>query len=81
MESYNYTQRELELINNIVSVDLYDIVRMEKLSFDFVINFVLNEKYQKTREEQEISLSTVYCYQPHLRGQINELLQNKTTSY
>lgn len=81
MEQTNYTERELQLINTIDTVDLYDIVREEKLSFDFVINFVLNEKYQKTREERDITLSTIYCYQPQLRKQINELLQKNNTNY
>lgn len=73
----NYNDEEIELINNINSYDLLQVLRTKKLSFNFVINYILNEKYQLTRKEKNITIETVINYQPHLKDQFMEILNNK----
>ncbi len=73
-EQYNDTEREL--IKNINSLDLCEILKnVDNLSFDFIINYILNDKYQKSRKEKEITLDTVANYQPHLIPKIKEVLK------
>lgn len=74
-ESSNYNDTEKYLIANINSFDLLHILKSyNNLSFDFVINYILNEEYQKTRKEKNITIDTVANYQPHLVPKIKELL-------
>lgn len=58
---------------NIDNLLLYSILRTQKLTFDFVINFILNSEYQYTEEEKYIDENIVVRYQPHLKN----LLLNK----
>ena len=75
-ESKNtYTVQELELIKNIDKLDLLSVLRNNKLSLDFCINYILNEEYQTTRKERDITIDTVVNYQPHLYEEIKKLLQ------
>lgn len=70
---YIYSETENQLIQQIESIDLLNILRIHNnLSFEFVINYVLNEKYQKTRKEKNITIDTVFNYQPHLIPKFNE---------
>ena len=62
----DYTPFEYELIKNIYNIDLLDTLKKYTLSFPFVINYILNEKYQITRKEKNITIDTVINYQPHL---------------
>jgi len=74
-KSANYNDTEKYLITNIDSFDLLYILKTyDNLSFDFVINYILNEKYQLTRKEKNITIDTVANYQPHLVPKIKELL-------
>ena len=61
-----YSIKEQELINNINQLDLLDILRKETLSYNFVLNYILNDTFQKTRKEKDITIETVINYQPHL---------------
>jgi len=71
-----YSKTENQLIEQIDSIDLLDILRTHNdLSFEFVVNYILNEKYQKTRKEKAITIDTVANYQQHLIPQIKELLK------
>ncbi len=73
----NYSETENQLIQQIDSLDLLNILRIyNNLSFEFVINYILNEKYQKSRKEKDITIDTVANYQPHLIPKINELLNS-----
>lgn len=58
------------------NLDLVYILKNKKVSFDFAINYLLNEKYQKDREEKEITIDLVYCYQPHLREEIKKFMES-----
>jgi hypothetical protein len=75
--SNTYTDKEKNFINNIYSIDLLDLVKSEVLSFEFVLNYVLNENYQKTRKEKNITVQTVINYQPHLRDKFMSLLEKQ----
>jgi hypothetical protein len=57
---------EQQLIDDIHKLDLIQIIKTKKLSYNFVMNYVLNSDYQKDREEEEITLGKVLCNQPHL---------------
>ncbi len=67
-----YSIQEQEYIKNINKIDLYYLLRKEKLSFNFIVNYINNEKYQKTRKEKSITLETIINYQPHFY----ELIKN-----
>lgn len=69
-----YSNKEIELIGSIEKLDLVNILKNETLSFDFVVNYILNEKYQKTRKEQDITIQTVINYQPHLAEKFKIIL-------
>jgi len=62
----DYSNEEKVLINNIYTLDLITIIKTKKLSYNFVNNYILNSDYQKDREEKEITLGMILCYQPHL---------------
>ena len=62
--------------HNINSFDLLNILKTyNNLSFDFIVNYILNEKYQQNRKEKNITIDTVANYQPHLVPKIKELLE------
>ena len=73
-----YTETEIKLIEQIEYLDLLDILKTyNDLSYEFVINYILNEKYQKSRKEKNITIDTVACYQQHLIPKINEILDSQ----
>ena len=55
-----------ELINNINHLNLKTILRTQELTYDFVVNYILNPKYQFTPEEKSIDYYIVLFNQPHL---------------
>jgi len=69
-----YSEEEKEIIKNIYEYDLLDLLKKKKLSFDFVINYIANEKYQTTRKEKNITIQTILNYQPHLFEQFKKYL-------
>tara|TARA_E500000178_G_C16702929_1_gene609048 strand:- start:430 stop:699 length:270 start_codon:yes stop_codon:yes gene_type:complete len=54
------------LEKNIENLELDIILSTQKLTTDFIINFILNEKYQKTTKEKEIDFYTILNDQPHI---------------
>ena len=72
--NYIYSNKENELISSITQVDLLDILKKETLSFEFVINYILNEQFQKTRKERDITVETVINYKPHLTDKFKIIL-------
>jgi hypothetical protein len=54
------------LIKNINILNLLKIVRKQKLTLDFIKNYILNDEYQCTPEEQYIDKNFVLQYQPHI---------------
>ena len=56
---------------NIDSLDLFTLIKTQKLTYDFIIKYVLNEEHQITPEEKTIDMYDVVRYQSHI--DINEL--------
>ena len=76
----NYTEEEIKIIKNISSYDMLDLLKTKTLSFDFVINYILNEKYQISRKERNITIDTVVNYQPHLKDIFIKILKDNNMS-
>jgi len=56
------------LINNIYLFNLVDILKTQDLTEEFIVNYILNPKYQFTNEEKSITILDVLKNQK----QINE---------
>ena len=54
------------LIANIDRLDLITIIKTQELTYDFIIGYVLNEKYQITPEEKTIDMYDVVNNQQHI---------------
>ena len=63
---YNNKYNRQTLKNNIYAVNLIDILKTQHLDITFVVRYILNNKYQLTKEEEEITVDTVLKYQKHL---------------
>lgn len=50
------------LIKNINSLNLLKIIRKQKLTLDFIKNYILNDEYQCTPEEQYIDKNKTLYY-------------------
>ena len=59
------------LESNIDSLDLRTLIKTQNLTYDFIVNYVLNDEYQITPEEKTIDMYDVVYNQPHIN--INEL--------
>lgn len=55
-----------ELKENIYSLSLSDILKTQKLTADFCVKYILNDKFQFLTEDRSITLDTVKKYQTHL---------------
>ena len=54
------------LIANIDSLDLVTVIKTQELTYDFIIEYVLNDQYQITPEEKYIDIYDVVRNQPHI---------------
>ena len=54
------------LKDNIYAVKLIDILKTQKLDVTFIVRYILNNNYQLTQEEEEITIDTVLKYQTHI---------------
>ena len=54
------------LVANIDSLDLMTVIKTQELTYDFIIEYVLNDQYQITPEEQTIDMYDVVRNQPHI---------------
>ena len=66
LDLYNCKYDIATLTKNIYAVSLLDILKTQIIDADFAFNFILNKKFQLTKEEEEINIITVLQYQPHL---------------
>lgn len=55
-----------ELIENIYSIDLIELIKTQKIDEAFVVNYILNKNYQLTNDEEKISMDFIMLHQPHL---------------
>ena len=51
---------EEDLLDNIDKISLITILEEKFLSLDFVVNVILNKKYQKLVEEKDIDIFLIY---------------------
>ena len=57
---------EEELIENIYFFPLEQILKTQKLSYDFVCDYILNEDFHLLPNEEKLTIEIVLKYQPHL---------------
>jgi hypothetical protein len=62
---------------NIYVVSLLDILKTQKLTYNFCIKYILNKDFQLSDEEQLITTDTVKKYQTHLLDIDNQIITNK----
>lgn len=73
--NYKYSDREQYFIDNIHSLELYDLLRKEKnLSFEFVMNYLMNDKYHVTCHEKDMHHGLIPIYQTHLKQKLYEYM-------
>ena len=62
------TQYSLDILKkNIYALDLYDILKTQKLTAKFVVHYILNFNYQLTNKEEKLTLQMVLDLQPHIK--------------
>ena len=66
LDLYNKKYDRQTLKDNIYDVKLIDILKTQSLDITFVVRYILNNKYQITKEDEKITTETVLKYQPHL---------------
>ena len=54
------------LIENLDILNLLKVVRKQKLTLDFIKNYILNDKYQITPEEKYIDKHFILMHQKHI---------------
>lgn len=67
------------LEKNIHNLDLLTLIKTQDLTYDFIINYVLNQEYQITPEEKTIDIYDVVNFQKNINLQKlkNKLNMNK----
>jgi hypothetical protein len=68
VDLYNNKYDRQTLKDNIYAVKLIDILKTQTLDVTFVVRYILNNKYQVSKEDEAITIKTVLKYQPHLSG-------------
>lgn len=66
IDLYNNIYSRQTLKNNIYAVKLIDILKTQKLDINFIVNYILNKKYQ-LHEDDKITIPIVLKYQPHVK--------------
>lgn len=62
------------LEKNLSNLDMKIILRTQTLDINFIVNYILNEKYQILESEKDIDILSVLCLQKHINKE--ELLNN-----
>ena len=60
------THKIEDLIDNIYGVSLLQILKTQKLTPEFCVDYLLNEDFQLLEEEQYISAQLILKYQTHI---------------
>jgi hypothetical protein len=66
IDLYNNIYNRQILKNNIYAVKLIDILKTQKLDISFIVNYILNKKYQ-IHEDDKITIPIVLKYQTHIK--------------
>jgi hypothetical protein len=70
LDLYNKQYDIQTLKKNIYLVNLLDILKTQKLDVIFIVKYILNNKFQFTKDEQLIDMNDVLFYQPHISKEI-----------
>jgi hypothetical protein len=89
MEESKQNQSSLDLKNNqydretlkkhIYELNLWDILKTQKIDVTFAVRYILNSRYQLSDSEQSIDVKDVLFFQPHIdkkRLEIEMILYN-----
>ena len=75
VDLYNNKYDRQTLKDNIYAIKLIDILKTQTLDVTFVVRYILNNKYQFSKEDEGITIEMVLKHQPHLsRSQIKSAL-------
>jgi hypothetical protein len=55
------------LKRNIYLLNLIDILKTQHLTPRFIVHYILNNHYQLTKEEEQITVEKVLFFQPHIK--------------
>ena len=71
LDLYNNKYSRQVLKDNIYAVKLIDILKTQKIDITFAARYILNKNYQINDDDNDITISVVLNYQPHIK--YNEL--------
>lgn len=72
----NYTEEELiKLIVNLQVSQKHVLCSQKNLSFDFCIDYILNERYSLSDADEYLDIVDVSKSQPHLKERIDLILE------
>ena len=54
------------LKKHIYQLNLWDILKTQKIDVTFAVRYILNPNYQLTQSEQSIDIKDVLFFQPHI---------------
>jgi hypothetical protein len=66
LDLYSFSFPIDTLKKNIELLDLTILLKTQHLTYEFILEYVLNEKYQTTPEEKTIDIHDVVHNQPHI---------------
>ena len=66
LDLYNKCYPIDTLKENIYALSVTDILKTQRLTVDFIVNYVLNPKYHLSRRDKKIQIVDVLRYQPHI---------------
>ena len=66
IDLFNNKYDRKTLKDNIYAVKLIDILKTQNIDITFAVRYILNNKYQLTKEDKVINSFTVLKYQKHI---------------
>lgn len=65
LQKNKYSMEDLK--KHIYEVNLWDILKTQKIDEPFAVKYILNPNYQLTESEKKIDVNTIIFLQPHLK--------------
>ena len=67
MINLNKYQYSIEILKkHIYEVNLWDILKTQKINEEFAVKYILNPRYQISPSEENIDIGDILFFQPHL---------------
>jgi hypothetical protein len=67
MIDLNAKQYSLDIIKkHIYEVNLWDIIKKQKINEEFAVKYILNPRYQLTESERYLNIDDILFFQPNL---------------